>query len=356
MRVCVVGAGSIGREFALNHFQPKATQTCVACIVDADEQRAKALAIDVGSVLAGAELASGEDLSMKKYRSKPVEMRGSAVPYFTSLSEEALAMCDVVYVGTTPNSHRSLTLAAIDAGKHVILEKPLAAIPSDADAIVRASEAASGVTVTSMNIGMRWNNAIKTMRTMIEDKSIGEVKSARMKLGFITWPRVWQRVPWCAEREQGGALREVGTHFFFGINELFGHGCVERCKCTVTYDDGHDGVMAETAANGILVLQSGIELELTLELGLDRDVYELEVKGEKDTLLLDGFTTLRKEGEDDPLVKATYGRRECIESLVRAVKGEDASDLISPRQARNAQRLLDAILSSHGEWIDISYD
>ena len=355
MRVCVVGAGSIGREFALNHFQPSATQTRVACIVDTDEERASALAIDVGSVLAGAQLASAEDLSMKKYRSKPSEIKGEAVPYFTALSADALALCDIVYVGTTPNSHRSLTLAAVSAGKHVILEKPLAATSSDADAIVTACEGASGV-VTSMNIGMRWNAAIKTMRTMIEDKSIGEVKSARMKLGFITWPRIWQRVQWCAERAQGGALREVGTHFFFGINELFGHGCVERCKCTVTYDDGDDGRMAETAADGILVLKSGIELSLSLELGLDRDVYELEVEGETGTLLLDGFTTLKKKGDNDPLVKATYGRRECIESLVRAVNGDDASDLISPRQARNAQRLLDAILSSNGEWIDISYD
>ena len=139
--------------------------------------------------------------------------------------------------------------------------------------------------------------------------------------------------------------------------EVFGHGCVERCKCHVAYDiDGDGGVMAETAADGVLVLRGGIELAINLELGLERDVYELEVTGDKGSLLLDGFTTLRKDGNPEPIVKASYGRRECIESLVRAVQGEDAADLISPRQARNAQRLLDAILSSKGEWVDISYD
>ena len=208
MRVCVVGAGSIGREFALNHFQPGATQTRVACIVDRDAERASALAIDAGSVLAGAALVADQDASLKKYRSKPSTVKGEAVPHFTSLNNDALALCDVVYIGTTPNSHCSLTLAAIAAGKHVILEKPLAATAADADAIVAAAESAKGI-VISMNIGMRWNEAIKTMRTQIEDKTIGQVKSARMKLGFITWPRIWQQVPWCAEREQGGALREV---------------------------------------------------------------------------------------------------------------------------------------------------
>lgn len=81
-----------------------------------------------------------------------------------------------------------------------------------------------------------------------------------------------------------------------------------------------------------------------------------QVVGKDRTLLLDGFTKLRYKDETDPIVTASYGRRECIESLLRAVDGEDASDIITPRQGRNAQRLLDAILASNGSWIDVAYD
>lgn len=53
LRVCVVGGGSISREFAMHHFGD-ATNTKVAAIVDLNEERALQLATDVGSVQAGA--------------------------------------------------------------------------------------------------------------------------------------------------------------------------------------------------------------------------------------------------------------------------------------------------------------
>ena len=219
-----------------------------------------------------------------------------------------------------------------------------------------------------MNIGMRWNEGLHTMRRAIEAGELGELRSGALRLGFIQWPRVWQRVPWCAERRQGGALREVGTHFFFAINELFGHECVERVRCEVTYgDDTADaaGVLAETAAAGVMCLKGGLELSVSLELGLEKDVYELEVAGARGALLLYDFRKLATVGDGfaSPTIDAYgalagggYGRKECITALIRAADGLDAPDLITPRQGRNAQRLLDALLSSHGEWVDVRYD
>ena len=75
---------------------------------------------------------------------------------------------------------------------------------------------------------------------------LGPLSSGRLALHFRQWPREWQKQPWCANRAEGGPLREVGTHFFFGLMELLGHGCVSRVRCTVIYKDGVDGVAAET--------------------------------------------------------------------------------------------------------------
>merc|ERR1719235_2629640 len=153
LRVCVVGAGSISREFALHHFGP-ATGTVVSAVVDRDAGKALQLATDVGSVQAGADIRNRGGM---RYRAAASETRGTPVLNGTTLGP-ALATCDIVYIGTTPGAHACLALEALEAGKHVLLEKPLAATAGDADAIVAAAEAAlpRGQHV-GMNIGMRWN-------------------------------------------------------------------------------------------------------------------------------------------------------------------------------------------------------
>ena len=67
----------------------------------------------------------------------------------------------------------------------------------------------------------------------------------------------------------------------------------------------------------------------------------------------------------------SYGRAESVSTLVDAVhagaeskrrtaadtaNAVDAGGLITPREGRNAQRLLDALLASNGAWIDVRYD
>ena len=216
LRVAVVGAGSIGREFALNHFGPE-TGTTVASIVDLDIAAARRLASDVGSVNAGG-LVGGPN----KYQATVDGPKGEPVASSASLDEATLAACDLVYVGTTPSSHRELVRSALTAGKHVLLEKPLAATAADADAIVDdAADALSRGVVLGMNVGMRYNPALLEMRRLaLDEGALGALRGGHLKLHFLQWPRHWQTVAWCAERAQGGPLREVGTHFTFALCEL----------------------------------------------------------------------------------------------------------------------------------------
>ena len=176
LRVCVVGAGSIGREFALHHFGPS-TNTVVSSIIDVDFEAARALAADVGSVQSGASVVGDS-----KYQATVSSCEGEPVATGASLDASALTACDIVYVGTPPASHRALVLAALDAGKHVLLEKPVAASGADADAIVEAAEAAAvrGVRV-GMNIGMRWNAALRGMRRLsVEEGALGPLESGHL--------------------------------------------------------------------------------------------------------------------------------------------------------------------------------
>ena len=209
LRICVVGAGSIGREFALHHFG-QATNTVVSTVVDLDTEAAKKLAADVGSVQSGASVVGDN-----KYKATASSCEGEPVATSDVLDAAVLKACEIVYVGTPPSSHRKLVMVALEAGKHVLLEKPVAASGDDADAIVAAAEAAAarGVHV-GMNIGMRWNRALRKMRKLVvEEQALGVLQSAHITLHFMQWPREWQTVPWCRGRKEGGPLREVGADF-----------------------------------------------------------------------------------------------------------------------------------------------
>ena len=358
LRIAVVGAGSIGREFALRHFGPP-TRTAVASVVDLDAAAAEHLAIDVGSVAAGAKVTGGG------YREVASVRRGTPVPHATSLTDAILASCDAVYIGTTPGSHRALVLRALECDKHVLLEKPLAATPADADAIVAAAVAAEARNVhTSMNIGMRYNKALIEMRRLaVTDATLGPLTSAKLGLHFAQWPREWQQVAWCASRDEGGPLREVGTHFLFAIHECFGHGCVRRVRATVRYA-AEDANGAETGVDGTIELDSGLQVALSVTTdgsvsGSTDDIYELTVTGSEGTLALDSFTALRSLGwRKKTLVRAgAYGRAECVHAFVEAATSTEEQERswrpVHVAEGRNAQRVLDALFSSKGEWVEV---
>eukprot|EP01079_Euglenida_sp_SAG-EU17-18_P008817 gene8817-7997_t len=136
-RVIVCGAGSISREFSLNHFGP-GTQTEVVGLVDVDADKARELAIDIGAMQAGAKVTHNKG----SYRATTIERVGQPVPYATTLDQAMLDSGDIVYIGTTPDSHAELVSTAVGAGKSVLLEKPVASRKVDADSIVAACQAA----------------------------------------------------------------------------------------------------------------------------------------------------------------------------------------------------------------------
>ena len=74
-----------------------------------------------------------------------------AVKCFASL-EEAMDEVDAVVIATPPSTHAPLALSAIAAGKHVMVEKPLATSVRDAAAIVDAAEQAGVVAMVGPHL------------------------------------------------------------------------------------------------------------------------------------------------------------------------------------------------------------
>jgi predicted dehydrogenase len=103
---------------------------------------------------------------------------------FTDL-QAALPYVDAVVVATPPSTHVAVALTAIRAGKHVLVEKPLAPTSSGARALAAAAEAAGVVLMVGHTF--EYNPAVRKLRELIQTHELGDlyyIDSARLNLGL----------------------------------------------------------------------------------------------------------------------------------------------------------------------------
>jgi predicted dehydrogenase len=96
------------------------------------------------------------------------------------------AEVDGVIIATPAASHFELTMSALEAGKHVFVEKPLATSVGEVDDIDRLAQARGRVVMVGHTF--LFNPAVRHVRRLIEDGELGEVRyiySQRLNLGRI---------------------------------------------------------------------------------------------------------------------------------------------------------------------------
>lgn len=107
-----------------------------------------------------------------------------AVRAFADL-DAALPHLDAVIIATPPRSHAELTLAALRAGKHALVEKPLAT--SLADARLLVDEAHRAGVVLMVGHTFEFNAAVRELKRRLTQGELGDiyyVHSARLNLGL----------------------------------------------------------------------------------------------------------------------------------------------------------------------------
>jgi predicted dehydrogenase len=97
----------------------------------------------------------------------------------------ALEHVDAVVVATPPSTHVPLALAAIEAGKHVLVEKPLALTSAGARRLVNAAAAADVVLMVGHTF--EYNPAVRKLAELVRAQELGELyylDCARLNLGL----------------------------------------------------------------------------------------------------------------------------------------------------------------------------
>lgn len=177
MRVGVVGYGTGGRNFHTPY-------------IEAAE----------GIELAGVVARSPE-------RRREVEADWPGVPIFGSLADLVRAGVDAVTITTPPTTRRELVLEALEAGVHVVADKPLAPTAEDARELARAAAE------TGKN--RRWDADIRTLRAVLEGGRLGEVWRVHSRFDADD-PATLEGGP------GGGLLRDIGSHLVDQVLWLLG--------------------------------------------------------------------------------------------------------------------------------------
>jgi predicted dehydrogenase len=138
--------------------------------------------------------------------------RDTATDWKELLTRDDVHLVDVCTPGDT---HAEIAIAALDAGKHVLCEKPLANSVDEARAMVEAADRARARGVRS-TVGFNYRRvpAVALARRLVEQGRIGEVRHVRGAY-LQDWivdpefPLVWRLQ---RDRAGSGALGDIGAH------------------------------------------------------------------------------------------------------------------------------------------------
>lgn len=258
----------------------------------------------------------------------------------TLLADPAL---DGIIIASPDKLHAEQTIAAARAGKHVLVEKPMATSNEDALAMVGACKEA-GVRL-AVAYHLRWHQGHRKIAQMIHDGKLGTPHHAR---ALWSWPAA-DASNWRAGKDVGRwwSLGGVGTHCLDAIRWMFMPACGEITTLKSVIDRSRwSGPHDETA---VLALQfeSGATAEICTSV-LFRANTRLEL------YCSDGFAvcdkTLGPHGagkihvNDQPLefaVENPYAGE--IQNFVEAMDGENTVEVAGNEGARNIELLLEAV-------------
>jgi predicted dehydrogenase len=128
---------------------------------------------------------------------------------------------DVVVVAAPNRAHFTLGMATIEAGLHLVIDKPLAASADEGERLTAAA-AERGV-LASVFHNRRWDGDFLTLRRLMHEGALGEV--VRLESRFERWRPEVDAGKWREggmPEDAGGLLFDLGPHLIDQALELFG--------------------------------------------------------------------------------------------------------------------------------------
>ena len=260
LRVAIVGAGVIG-EIHADAICRSASFT-VGAIVNRDPAKAELLA-------------------------DRVEQQTGTRPAVFGALDDAWDRCDVVSICTPSGTHSELAIAAIRAGKHTLIEKPIDVRLDRAMAIHRAVQDAPGVQCSVIS-QHRFDPASTIVRSAIEQGRLGRLTSGVALLPWWRSDGYYASASWRGTRllDGGGALMNQGIHTLDLMLWMLGPVRSVQAQQGLL---GHEGLEVEDTLGATLVFESGaIGVLLVSTAAYPQIPARVQVHGTRGTATIEG--------------------------------------------------------------------
>ncbi|WP_307097895.1 Gfo/Idh/MocA family protein [Arthrobacter sp. V1I9] len=240
-------------------------------------------------ILVGRDAAAVSDAAAKYGWSE------TATDWRAVLDRDDIHIVDICAPGWL---HAEIAIAALEAGKHVLLEKPLANTLAEAEAITSAAQAARAGGVQSM-VGFNYRRvpALALAKEMIAAGRLGTVRQVRAAylqdwLADESAPMTWRLTK---DTAGSGALGDIASHAIDQVLFLLGDQVTEvagRLHTFVNQRPGPEGpeeVTVDDAAWATLTLASGAvaSVEASRVATGRKNSLQLEVYGDKGAITFD---------------------------------------------------------------------
>ncbi len=228
----------------------------------------------------------------------------------------------LVSICTHTESHADLAIEALQAGKHVLVEKPIALGSHEALRVTEAARAAETLCMPAMCLrfwpGWTW------LKEQIEEGTLGAVKSA-------VFQRLSAMPQWASEfyadvKRSGGALVDLHIHDADFIRWCFGDpeavlstGSLQHLTTLYRYPNGPEHVVAEGGWNPGISFRMSFQVifeEATVEYALHGDPpLQLQRDGNTETVPLDSMNGY--DGEIRYLLDCITGASENVKATMQ---------------------------------------
>lgn len=249
----VLGSGGIARRRTIPEGIVPAANAELVAVYDVNAEVNKACATEFGAEVCGTEAALlGAD-------------------------------CDAIYVATPVHAHCAQVVAAAEAGKHVLCEKPLGLDEAEAQRMIEACEI-NGVQL-GIGLMMRFHAYHQEALRRIQAGELGTPVFARAQLSCWYPPMAgaWRQDPGLGG---GGSLVDMGSHCIDLLEMLFGR--VTRVSC-LTGRVVHDYASEDTAVV-LLEFENGAKgvVDSLFNVPDDSVKNRLELYGSQGSILAEG--------------------------------------------------------------------
>jgi xylose dehydrogenase (NAD/NADP) len=162
---------------------------------------------------------------------------------------------EAIYCPMANNEHAEWAMKAINAGKHVLIEKPMALTVADIEAL----EAASIKNKVKVMEGFmyRFHPQHERVKEIVESGLIGDVLTCKASFSFLMRPARMYRIGNGVE-DGGGAMWDIGPYAIHSLRWAFGLNCGLEPKSVIAHAKLND-VGADLVTSGVLDFGNDIE-------------------------------------------------------------------------------------------------